>query len=161
MRPWVVVLAGFLALLHLTLRVGFGLGDTTPDLMLLSLLIISREVAFGMAAGVGLALGLLEDALAVLSFGATAVTFAVVGAIGAATREVFLGDSPWFGFSFVFLGKLSRDLLHWVLVGPDLREPFVQTVVIDGGIAAVYVALVGGILFAVTGIGWDAPGARR
>jgi len=155
------VLAGVLGLLHLTLRVGFGLGTATPDLMLLSLLILSRELAIGTAAGAGLVLGLLEDALAVLSFGANAVTFTLVAAVGAASREVFLGDSPWFGFSFVFLGKLARDILHWVLVGPDLREPFVRTVVFEGGLAALYVALVGGVIFSLTGVRWDAPGARR
>jgi len=161
MRRWVVVLAGLLVVLHLTLRVGFGIGAAAPDLMLLALLILSREVAIGTAAGVGLVLGLLEDALAVLSFGANAITFALVAAIGAATRDLFLGDSPGFGFSFVFLGKLSRDILHWIFVGPDLREPFVQTVILEGGVAALYIAVVGGVLFAITGIRWDAPGARR
>lgn len=161
MRPWVLVLAGVLALLHLTLRVGLGIGDAAPDLMLLALLILSRELALGTAAGVGLVLGLLEDALAVLSFGANAVTFTLIGALGAATRDLFLGDSPWFGFMYVFLGKLARDILHWGLVGPELREPFVRAVVFDGGLAALYVALVGGVIFTITGIRWEAPGARR
>jgi len=161
MRPMATFIGVLLVLLHLTLRVGFGVGTAAPDLMLLGLLVFARELPLGAATGVGLLLGLLEDAMAVLSFGAHAVTLAVLGAVGAATREVFLGDSPWFGFSYVFLGKITHDALYWLLSGPDLREPFVRTVLMEGGLAAAYVAAVGVVLFAVTGLRWDAPGARR
>ena len=161
MRRGAVLLATVLVLLHLTIRVGFGVGAGAPDFMLLALLLLARELPLAAATGLGLALGLLEDALAVLSFGTTGLTFALIGAAGAATRDVFLGDSPWFGFTYVFIGKLARDVLHWVLVGPGLREPFVRSVVLEGGIAALYVAAVGVVLFTVTGLRWDAPGARR
>lgn len=160
MRPVAVVVTIGLVLLHLTLRVGLGIGSGAPDFMLLALLVAARELPLAAASGVGLLLGLLEDALAVLSFGATALTFAVIGAVGGATRDLFLGDSPLFGFSYVFLGKLARDALHWVLVGPELREPFVRSVVLEGGVAALYVAAVGMILFTVTGLRWDASRAR-
>lgn len=161
MRRGALLLAVVLVLLHLSLRVGLGIGAGAPDFMLLALLIVARELPLAAATGVGLVLGLLEDALAVLSFGATGLTFALIGAFGAATRDLFLGDSPWFGFSYVFLGKLARDALHWVFVGPGLREPFLRSVVLEGGIAAAYVAAVGVVLFTLTGLRWDAPGARR
>lgn len=161
MRTWIAALAGLLVLGHFTLHVGFGLGAAAPDLLTLALLIFVREVGVGTAAGIGLALGLLEDALAVLSFGANAVALTLVGGIGAATRDLFVGDSPFFGVGYLFFGKLTRDLLHWVFVGPDLREPFVRTVVLDGGIAAAYVAAVGVVLFFVTGLRWDVSGVAR
>ncbi|MDT8369599.1 MAG: rod shape-determining protein MreD [Longimicrobiales bacterium] len=161
MRPWVGVVAITLVVAHLTLRVGFGIGATAPDLMLLAMLVVARRFPIGTAAGVGLLLGLIEDALAVLSFGAGAFTFALIGAVAAATRELFVGDSPWFGVSYLFLGKLSRDTLHWVLMGTDLREPFLRTVVLEGGLAALYLAVVGTLVVTLTGLRWDGAGASR
>ena len=68
---WIVVVG--LALLHFVLHVGFGLGSIAPDLATVALLLAAREMGMGGAAGVGFGLGLLEDALSVLSFGANGV----------------------------------------------------------------------------------------
>jgi rod shape-determining protein MreD len=160
-RTGIAVLSGLLVLAHFTLHVGFGLGSAAPDLLTLALLVFAREVGVGTAAATGLAVGLLEDALAVLSFGANAVALALLAGLGSATRELFVGDSSLFGVSYLFMGKLARDLLHWVLVGAELREPFVRTVVLDGGIAAAYLAAVGVSLFFVLGLRWDASGVGR
>jgi cell shape-determining protein MreD len=64
------------------------------------------------AAGLGLALGLLNDALSLTAFGALALTYTIVGFAGARSRDLFEGDSLLFVAVYVFLGKWLRDLLY-------------------------------------------------
>jgi rod shape-determining protein MreD len=142
-RPLVWVLVGVLFVLHFVLHVGLGIGRAAPDLLTIALLLVAREVGAGTAAGVGLFFGLLEDSLSVLAFGANTVAMTTIGILGALTRDLFVGDSRLFVVSYLFLGKLVRDFGHWVLFGADLRQPFVDQVLVQGGIAALYVGAVG------------------
>jgi len=150
LRVWVTAL--LLVAAHLLLHVGLSWGRGAPDLLTLALLLASREVGPGRAAAAGLAMGLLEDALSVLSFGANTVAMTLVGIAGALTRDVFVGDSRFFLAGFLFLGKWTRDLIHWVAVGEGLRQPFVQQVLVEGAIAGLYVAVIGWFVAAVTGL---------
>jgi len=142
-RPVVWVLVGVLFLLHFVLHVGLGIGREAPDLLTVALLLAVREVGPGTAAGIGLLFGLLEDSLSVLAFGANSVAMTIIGISGAFTRDLFVGDSRLFVVSYLFLGKLGRDFAHWVLVGEELRQPFAAQVIVDGGIAGLYVAGIG------------------
>jgi len=151
-------LAVGLFFLHFLLHVGFGIGGGAPDLLTVALLLVAREVGLGSAAGVGLAFGLLEDALGVLSFGAAGFAMTVVGMVGAATRDLFVGDSLLFVGSYFLLGKWTRDLLHWVAAGEALRQPFVDQVLIQGFVAAVYAAAVGLLLTELIGLRKDPDG---
>ncbi len=132
-----------LVLLHFFLHVGLGLRGEAPDLALVALLLAAREVGPGWGGGVGLALGLLEDSLSVLAFGANALALTLAGILGGRTRDLFVGDSLRFLFGYVALGKLLRDFVHWLAVGEDLREPFLVAVLIRGSAGALYAALVG------------------
>ncbi|MAN95373.1 MAG: hypothetical protein CME08_00085, partial [Gemmatimonadetes bacterium] len=131
-RIWGVV--GLLILLHFGLHVSLGFGEGAPDLLAVGLLIGAREVGMGRAAGFGFVLGLLEDAFSVLAFGANTFALTLVGTGGAGTRDFFVGDSLFFLMSYLVLGKWARDLLHWVALGEGLREPFVDTVLIQSPI---------------------------
>lgn len=142
-RPVVWVLVVVLSVLHFVLHVGFGIGRAAPDLLTIGLLLGARELGLGSAAAVGLIFGLLEDSLSVLAFGANTVAMTLVGILGALTRDLFVGDSRFFVLSYLFLGKWMRDFAHWILVGDDLRRPFVDQVLVQGGTGAIYVALVG------------------
>lgn len=155
-RPRVWVLALLLYVLHFLLHVGLSYGGGAPDLITLALLLLAREVSAGRAAAAGLFLGLSEDALSVLAFGANSVAMTVVGVGGAVTRDLFVGDSRLFLISYVFLGKWTRDLIHWIAVGEELRQPFVEQVVIEGGIASVYLAVVGLVVAELWGVGREA-----
>lgn len=152
-RIWGTVI--LLALLHFFLRLGLGLGDSTPDLLVIALLIAAREVGMGSAAGIGFFFGLLEDAFSTLAFGASTLALTVVGAVGARTRDLFVGDSLLFLVSYLFLGKWTRDLIHWLAVGESVREPFVQAILVEGSLAAVYVTLVGVVAMTVSGAWWE------
>lgn len=142
-RPVVWVLVGTLFVLHFVLHVGLGIGRGAPDLLTVALLLAAREVGVGTAGGIGLFCGLLEDSLSVLAFGANTVAMTTVGILGALTRDLFVGDSRLFVVSYLFLGKLARDFGHWVFVGDELRQPFSEQVIVQGGIAALYVAGLG------------------
>ena len=140
-RIWILVAA--LVFLHFLLHVGLGYGRGAPDLLTIALLLAAREVGLGTAAALGLFLGLLEDALSVLAFGANAVAMTVIGILGALTRDLFVGDSRLFAVSYFFVGKWMRDFLHWVMVGDSLRQPFLDQVIVQGFTASVYAAIVG------------------
>lgn len=150
MRFWTVM--GLLVAVHFLLTVGLGVeGGAAPDLLLLALLLAVREMRMGWAAGLGLALGVLEDAFAVLSFGANAVAFVAVAIVGSRTRDLFVGESGTFVVGYLALGKLARDLLHWLAAGEGARGPFVEVVVVQGGLGALYLAVVGSVLALMAG----------
>lgn len=149
LRVWGVV--GLLILLHFGLHVSLGFGRGAPDLLVVALLIAAREVGVGGGAGIGFALGLLDDAFSVLAFGASTFALTLLGIGGARTRELFVGDSVLFLVSYLWVGKWSRDLLQWLAVGEDVREPFVEVMLIQSPVAALYACAVG--LVAIAGSG--------
>ena len=156
-RPVVGVVAAVLVVLHLLLHVGLGIGGAAPDLLTVALLLVSRELRLGAAAGVGFAFGLLEDALSMAAFGANSLAMTLVGLAGGTTRDLFVGDSLAFLVSYFVLGKFTRDFVHWVLMGDALRGPFVSQVLMHGLLGGLYAAVVGVALMAVTGLWREGP----
>ena len=152
-RAWRIV--GLLIIVHFLLHLSLGIGESAPDLLVIALLIAAREVGVGRGAGFGFALGLLDDAFSVLAFGANTLALTVVGAGGARTRDLFVGDSLLFFVSYLVVGKWSRDLLHWIAVGERMREPFVDAMLVQAPIAAAYAAVVGLVVISVMGTGWE------
>ena len=135
-----------LVILHFLLHVSLGLGRVAPDLLTLALLLAARETGSGWGAGLGFFFGFLEDAFSLLAFGANTLALTLVGALGARTRELFLGDSLLFFFAYLGLGKLLRDLVYWVVAGETVRGPFVSAVLVQGGLGSLYVAGLGILL---------------
>lgn len=150
--PLVWFVVAVLVVLHFFLHVGLGLGSQAPDLLTVALLLAAREVGVGTAAGIGLVFGLLEDALSVLSFGANTVAMVVLGSAGAATRDLFVGDSFVFMVSYFFAGKVVRDLVHWVVTGEAIRQPFVDQVLLHGALGGLYAAATAVVVLTVTGL---------
>jgi rod shape-determining protein MreD len=140
-----------LVVLHFLLHVGFGLGRVAPDLLTLALLLAARETNLGLGGALGFLFGLFEDAFSVLAFGASTLAMTVVGILGARTRDLFVGDSLLFLFVYLILGKLLRDFIFWLAAGEIMRGPFVNAILIDGVIGAVYVAGVGFLLILLSG----------
>ena len=153
LRTWGVVV--FLVVLHFGLHLSLDLGESAPDLLVVALLIASREVNIGWGAGIGFVLGLLDDAFSVLAFGSNTFALTLLGMGGARTRDLFVGDSLFFLTSYLVLGKWVRDLLHWVAVGGGLRESFVDTMLIQSPISAVYAGVVGLVVITISGLGWE------
>ncbi|MDH5590394.1 MAG: rod shape-determining protein MreD, partial [Gemmatimonadota bacterium] len=125
---WSVVVA--LVGVHFLLHVGLGLSRVAPDLLTVALLLAAREHPLAVGSGMGLFFGLLEDSLSVLAFGANSVAMSILGTLGGVTRDLFVGESLLFLTSYFLVGKLLRDLLHWIMMGEELRQPFVDQVLI-------------------------------
>ena len=107
---WIFIIV--LVVVHLSIHVGLGVRGMVPDLLTVALLLGARRLSGSGAAGLGLALGLLNDALSLTAFGALALTYTIVGFAGARSRDLFEGDSLLFVAVYVFLGKWLRDLLY-------------------------------------------------
>ena len=151
MRLLVVAGAIVLMVLHFVMHVGFGWRAGAPDLSTLGLLVLAREVRMGAGAGIGFLLGLLEDALNALAFGASTVAMTVVGAAASRTRDLFVGESATFVALYLFVGKWVRDGIQWVMTASDAREPLERALFVDATLASVYVAVVGLVLVRVFG----------
>lgn len=145
-RPVLTVLVPALIVVHFFLHLGLGIGRAAPDLLTVALLLAAREVGMGAAAGLGFFLGLMEDSFSVLAFGANTVALTVVGILGARTRDLWLGESPLFYLWYLAAGIWIRELVHWIVAGGRLTEPFAGTVLVDGTVAAIYGAAVGVVL---------------
>jgi rod shape-determining protein MreD len=110
---WIFII--ILVVLHLGVHVAVGIRGVAPDLLTVALLLGSRRLGGAAAAGLGLALGILNDALSLTAFGALAVTYSIIGFLGARSRDMFEGDSLLFVAAYVFLGKWLRDALYNLL----------------------------------------------
>jgi rod shape-determining protein MreD len=153
LRLWGTVAA--LVVLHFLLHLGLGLGRKAPDLLTLALLIGARDLRMGSGAALGLAFGLLEDSFSLLTFGSNTIAMTVIGALGARTRDLFVGDSVLFTVLYFFVGKWVHDLALWLLMGSALRDAFLSTMVLQATLAALYVAFVGLVVMSVTGTWWE------
>lgn len=139
-----------LVLVHLLLHVGLGIGESAPDLMTVAVLLAARRMPATTAALLGLLFGVLEDALALVSFGASAVAFSTIALVGARSRDLFEGDSLLFVAVYLFLGKVLRDAIHVALTAAGSGMLLAST-----PIAALYATVAGlialGVYRAITG----------
>tara|TARA_B100001123_G_C14947147_1_gene882196 strand:+ start:198 stop:650 length:453 start_codon:yes stop_codon:yes gene_type:complete len=140
--------------LHFVLHIGLSYGREAPDLLTLGLLIAARELSLGRAAGLGFVTGLLEDAMSLLAFGANSIAMTLVATGGSVTRDLFVGDSRLFFPAYVFAGKWTRDLIHWLAMGPEVRQPFIEQAVVEGSLGAIYVSGIA-VVFSIVVSTWS------
>jgi rod shape-determining protein MreD len=152
-RLWGTV--AVLVFLHFLIHLGLGVGRKAPDLLTLALLIGARDLRMGTGAALGFVFGLLEDSFSVLTFGSNTIAMTVIGALGARTRDLFVGDSALFTVLYFFVGKWMHDLALWLLMGAALRESFLYAMLVQATLGALYLAVVGLIVMWVTGTWWE------
>lgn len=138
-----MLFVGVLVVLYFLLRMGLGLGELAPDFLVIALLLGARRMRAGWAAGLGFLLGLLDGAAHPLTMGAGAVALAVLGYLGARSRDVFPGDSPVMLALFLFAGKWFYDILLWLLLLRFNLSGPVSTLLLLSPLAAAYAAAVG------------------
>ena len=140
-----------LVVLHFVLQVGLGLGDGVPDLATLSVLILAREAGATFAAATGFVVGLLQDALSAVAFGAGAFALALAGTLGSASRDLFVGESRLFVFWYFLVGKWGSDVVRWMVGGRDGGASILEALLVDAPLAAVYMAGCGVLAMLVVG----------
>ena len=150
-RQLVCVSVLVLFTLHFVLHIGLSYGSGAPDFLTLGLLIAARELTLSRAAGLGLVVGLLEDAMSLLAFGANSIAMTLIATGGSVTRDLFVGDSRLFFSAYIFAGKWTRDLIHWLAMGPEVRRTFTEQAVVEGSLGALYVAGIVIVLSTVRG----------
>ncbi|UCF18412.1 MAG: rod shape-determining protein MreD [Gemmatimonadota bacterium] len=87
-----------------------------PNLLLCALLMSARQIRPAGAAALGLCLGVLEDAMAVNNFGLTAILLVLLGYAAAQTRDLFLGEEPFFVGTYLFLGTWLYETVAYLLM---------------------------------------------
>ncbi|HSU13479.1 rod shape-determining protein MreD [Longimicrobium sp.] len=132
-----------LVALHFILRVGLGLGVLAPDLLVVALLLASRRLRPGTAAGLGFLLGLLEGSANPFVFGVASLALAILGYLGSRSREWLAGDDPLNMVAFFFAGTLLYELLLYVMLAVGGVGGSVMALLIPALLASVYAAAVG------------------
>lgn len=134
--------AGLVAL-HFFLRVGLGLGLWAPDLLVVAVLLASRRMRPGWAAGLGALLGLLEGSANPFLFGVASLALAVLGYLGARSREWLAGDDPLNLVAFLFGGTLLYQLMLYLILAFQGTGGSPLALVLPTVVAALYAAAAG------------------
>jgi rod shape-determining protein MreD len=137
-----------LVVLHFVLRVGLGYEQLAPDLLVVALLLASRQVAAGTAAGLGLLLGILDGALAPFALGASALALTVVGFLGARSREFFAEDNYVLLALYLFIGKWVFDAILYLGTREIFRSGAADLLLVSP-LTALYAAAAGLVGLAV------------
>ena len=132
-----------LVVLHFVLRVGLGLGVLAPDLLVVALLLASRRMRPGGAAGLGFVLGVLEGSANPTVFGAASLALSVVGYLGSRSREWLAGDDPVTMVAYFFVGTLLYEALLYVLLAVMGAGGSAMALAIPAVFASLYAAAVG------------------
>ncbi|NIM50328.1 MAG: rod shape-determining protein MreD [Gemmatimonadales bacterium] len=103
-----------LLVLHFALRPFLGDFRSTPDFILLALLVFAIRARPGQAAVAGFLVGLLVDSLTPVAFGAAALAHTCVGYLAAWGKAVFFAENLLVNAGFFFGGTWLRDLLVMV-----------------------------------------------
>ena len=138
---WMFVVT--LVVLYLLLHIGMGLNTRTPDLMTVAVLFAARRLNGAPAAGAGFLVGLIQDALSLTFFGASALTKSIIGFVGVRAREFFVGDSFLFIGLYLFAGKWLHDVLFGFIARGLARGSLTTRLFVDAPLAALYAAAAG------------------
>lgn len=143
-RPtYFAVFITLIVILHFILHLAFGFEGSAPQLVTVAALLGARRLRPGAAAGVGFGLGVLEDALSVTSFGASAFALTLVCYLGARSRDLFEGESVPFLLLYLFLGTWLRDVLVFLVSPGAPRVETMSRLVIALPLIALYAAAAG------------------
>lgn len=117
MSPWQAVRLAialvFVIVLHFSLRPLLG-WKAPIDFLVIAVMLAAVRLRPGMAALLGLALGLAADALAPKAFGSGALALSLVAFAASYLKAVYFADNAALSAFFVFAGKWTFDLIYLV-----------------------------------------------
>ena len=134
-----------LVALHYTLRPLLG-WRAPMDFLLIAVLLASVRVRPGVAALLGLVVGLAADALAPTSFGSGALAMTVVAYGASWLKAVFFADNVFLHGFFFFLGKWTFDAVYLISERKTVGVELVTQLLLWSPLAAAVTALAGVVL---------------
>jgi len=133
----VVVVA--LVILHFTLYRFLVRWPAMPNLLVGGLLLAALRMRAGYAAFLGFGLGVLEAAMGLEGLGTTSLVLALVGYLGARSRDLLFADARHYVFVYLFAGTWIAEvsLILAMPGGPNLLGALVLAPVSALGTAVV------------------------
>jgi rod shape-determining protein MreD len=105
-----LLLCAVLVFLHYTLRPLLA-WRASADFLIIALLLASVRVRPGIAAIIGLLIGLASDSVALSAFGAGALAMTLIGYSWSRLKAVFFADHVLLNGFFLFLGKWAYEVV--------------------------------------------------
>jgi rod shape-determining protein MreD len=136
------LLFALLVILHFTVRPLLQ-WRAEADFLVVAVLLAAVRVRPGVAALIGFATGLLGDALAPATFGATAFALSIIGFGASWLKAVFFSDNVVLHAFFFFVGKWAFDVLFLLLERQRGFMEIVTQMVLWSPLAAAATALAG------------------
>lgn len=101
----------------------------------------------------GFAVGLLGDTLVPRAFGAGALSYTVVGYLGAWGKAIFFADNLLVNAGFFFVGTWVRDLILFLASGHGLRWATLAEIFVWSPVKGLSTAILG-VLVLLVFRGW-------
>lgn len=136
------LLFALLVILHFTVRPLLQ-WRAEADFLVVAVLLAAVRVRPGVAALIGFTTGLLGDALAPATFGATAFALSIIGFGASWLKAVFFSDNVVLHAFFFFVGKWAFDVLFLLLERQRGFMEIVTQMVLWSPLAAAATALAG------------------
>jgi rod shape-determining protein MreD len=144
----IVIAFGLLLVLHYTLRPLLA-WRSSPDFLVIALLLVSIRVRPGSAAIVGFLTGLVADSISLEGLGAGALAMSVVAFGASWLKAVFFADNlPLIAF-FIFLGKWALDIMYHHASGNLGGGELAMQLLVWSPLAAAVTALFGLLVLAL------------
>lgn len=134
-----VVVVVVLVILHFTLYRFLVRWPAMPNLLVGGLLLAALRMRAGYAAFLGFGLGVLEAAMGLEGLGTTSLILALVGYLGARSRDLLFADARHYVFVYLFVGTWIAEvsLILAMPGGPNLLGALVLAPVSALGTAVV------------------------
>ncbi len=128
-----------LVILHFTLYRFLVRWPAMPNLLVGGLLLAALRMRAGYAAFLGFGLGVLEAAMGLEGLGTTSLVLALVGYLGARSRDLLFADARHYVFVYLFVGTWIAEvsLILAMPGGPNLLGALVLAPVSALGTAVV------------------------
>jgi hypothetical protein len=140
----VALVFALLVLLHYTVRPLFG-GRAPLDFLVIAVLVAAVRLRPGLAALLGLAVGVVSGALAP-SIGPGALALSVVAYAASWLKAIFFADNVALSALFFFVGKWTFDVLYLVVEHRLQGAELVMQLLLWSPLAATLTALAGVLL---------------
>jgi rod shape-determining protein MreD len=119
------------------------------DFLVIALLVLAVRTRPGTAAVAGFILGLVSDAMTPEALGAGALAFTIVGFSASRLKAAFFADNVAVNAVFVFVGKLSADIIFLLAEQRLGGGALLAQLLIWTPLAAVVTSLVGLVVLAL------------